>query len=169
MFVHDFQTIDRPYDDVAARLTTARAAVLGAALDSTRAKGAHLSVKVAPAGWPTVLAKTVEVRLGPVRSHGDGLLVAFSWEATRGASLFPRLDADLEAAPFGTAQTVLDLRGRYDPPAGLVGRGADQLLLHRLAESTVRAFLAAVCAGLVGTIVAEHQGPPPEGAERIRE
>lgn len=123
--------------------------LLGAALDSARDEGERLEAKVAPAGWPAVLAKTVAVRPGPVRAYGGGVLVAFSWEVQSGESLLPRLEADLEVAPFGTDQTVLALRGCYEPPAGRLGRLADQLLLHRLAESTVRAFLEAVCAGLV--------------------
>lgn len=156
MFVQDFKTIDRPYDDVAARIAADTEKVLGAALDATRAEGERLRVKVGPAGWPAVLGKTVEVHPGPVRAQGDGVLVAFSWEVKGGASLFPRLDADLEVAPFGTNQTALALRGRYDPPVGPLGRRADQLLLHRLAESTIRAFLDSVCTSLGASSRAEE-------------
>lgn len=150
MFVQDFKVVERPYDEVAARLTTDAGGLLQLAMESTRAEGERLKAKIAPVGWPTVLAKAVEVSPGPVRAQGDGMLVAFSWEAKGGTSLFPRLDADLEVAPFGTGQTVVALRGRYDPPAGPLGRRADELLLHRLAESTIRAFLDRVCACLGG-------------------
>ncbi|MGH9047532.1 MAG: hypothetical protein ACRDVW_09515 [Acidimicrobiales bacterium] len=148
MFVQDFKTIDCRYEEVAARLVADIEVVLETALDAARDAGEHLRGKVGPASWPTALAKTVEVRPGPVREKVDRLLVAFSWKATGGASLFPRLDADLEAAPFGPEQTVVTLRGRYEPPAGSLGRIADQLLFHRLAESTVRDFLDGVCANL---------------------
>lgn len=148
MFVQDFKTIDGRYEEVAARLVADIEALLEAALDSARDAGERLQGKVGPASWPMVLAKTVKVRPGPVRERADGVLVAFSWEAAGGASLFPRLDADLEATPFGPEQTVLALRGRYEPPAGLLGRLADQLLSHRLAESTIRDFLDNVCASL---------------------
>lgn len=75
--------------------------------------------------------------------------MAFSWEAVgSAASLFPRLDADIDLAPFGTDQTAISLGGRYEPPAGSFGRLADELLLHRIAGSTIRAFLNGICARL---------------------
>ncbi|MBF6558192.1 MAG: hypothetical protein IVW52_18970 [Acidimicrobiales bacterium] len=153
MFVQDFKIIDRPYDEVEAMLRTSIGEHLGAALDSTRAEGERLQLKVCPAGWPAPLAKTVGLHPGPLRAQGDGELLAFSREAQGGASLFPRLDADLEVSPFGTDQTTLALRGRYEPPAGTLGLRADELLLHRLAGPTLRAFLDGVCANLGGHVV----------------
>lgn len=150
MFVQDFAVVERPFDEVAARFDGDRAAVLAGAFAAVRLEGERLRLRVGLAGWPSAFAKTVELTPGPVRELGDGLLVAFRWEAVGSSnSLFPRLDADLQVAPFGTDQTVVTLRGRYEPPAGQLGRLADQLVLHRLAESTMRAFLAGVCARLV--------------------
>ncbi|MGO9657576.1 MAG: hypothetical protein ACLQVK_05935 [Acidimicrobiales bacterium] len=63
-------------------------------------------------------------------------------------SLFPALDADLELCPLGESQTELTLRGRYQPPGGALGRRIDQLLLHRLADATVRAFVTSLAARL---------------------
>lgn len=94
----------------------------------------------------------MEIHLGPFRRRGDRILIAFSWEAHGAASLFPQLDADLEAAPFGPDETVLTVRGTYDPPAGRPGKVVDELLLHRIAESTIRAFLDALCAELAHSI-----------------
>lgn len=131
-----------------ARLVDDPTRVIGVAVDSTRQAGEHLKIRVGPSSWPAALAKTVEVCLGPVRRHEDTTLVAFMRRAVGGASLLPRLEADLEVAPFGSDRTNLALRETYDPPAGLVGRRIDELLLHRLAESTVRAFLDSVGASL---------------------
>lgn len=145
MFVQDFKIVGASYEDVEARLATSSEALFAEALGSSREVGERITAKVGPKSWPAALAKTVEVRLGPVRRHADGTLVGFSWEAQGGASLFPRLDADLDVAPFGADQTILTVRGTYDPPAGRTGKIADELLLHRVAESTMRAFLEAVC------------------------
>ncbi|MHB1787269.1 MAG: hypothetical protein ACYCS7_14220, partial [Acidimicrobiales bacterium] len=96
---------------------------------------------------------------GPLRAHGDGVLLAFSWDALGSTSLFPRLDADFEAAPLGMGRTQLVLRARYEPPGGALGRGVDRLLLHRVAESTLRAFLDRVCVGLAdGVTLPSGQG-----------
>ncbi|MGH9028493.1 MAG: hypothetical protein ACRDV4_02610 [Acidimicrobiales bacterium] len=146
VFVQDFKVVDARFEDVEPRLATGGETLFGEALGSTRSAHERITAKVGPKGWPTALGKTVEIRFGPVRRHGDWTLIAFSWEARGGGSLFPHLDADLEAAPFGPDQTMLTVRGTYDPPAGRPGRVVDDLVLHRIAESTIRAFLDALCA-----------------------
>lgn len=157
MFVQDFLVFDRSYDQVLACLGAGERsdALLGAALEGTREKGESLRARVGPAGWPAVFSKAVEIRSGPLRHHGDSVLIPLRWVASEGASLFPRLDADLEASPFGPAQTQLVLRARYEPPGGALGRGVDRVLLHRLAESTLRAFLAGIRTTLEQTIDGE--------------
>jgi len=150
VFVQDFEVIDRPYHWVRPHLEAGERteALLRAALKGARVQGEAIRARVGPASWPAVFSKQVRIRAGPAREHGDSVLVPLSWEATDGVSLFPRLDADLEAAPFGAGQTQLCLRARYDPPGGALGRSIDQMLLHRLAEATVRAFLTDICRGL---------------------
>lgn len=141
MFVQDFKVIDGSYHRVVQQLLSAREALFREALGTSRSAGDRIIAKVSPKGWPTVLGKAVEIHPGAARHHDDTTLVSFWWAAHGGESLFPRLDADLEVAPFGADQTMLTVRGTYEPPAGWPGRIADELLLHHLAESTVRAFL----------------------------
>jgi hypothetical protein len=146
-FVQDFKIVDSPYEQVVPQFTSGMGSLLQEGLRPALTEGERLRIKVAPAGWPAALARTVEVHPGPVRDIEDGVLVAFSWE-TGERSLFPRLDADFEVVRFGPQQTLISLRGRYEPPAGEFGRHADELLAHRIAESTLRAFLDGVCARL---------------------
>jgi len=152
-FLHDFRLIERPYADVAARLESGPAEVLSRGLDAARRQGEYLRGRVGPTGWPAFVAKTVELGIGDLRRDDAGMLLAFSWEAVGGSSLFPRMDADLEVSPFGDVGTQVVLQARYQPPGGAVGRGADRVL-HRVAESTIRAYLAGVCCALEGE-------PPP--------
>ena len=49
MFVQDFEVIDRRDDEVVGRLAAGTDAVLGGAMDSARAGGERLRVKVGPA------------------------------------------------------------------------------------------------------------------------
>lgn len=148
MFIQDFQLIDRPYDDVVTRLRAHATDVLTDAVGTAQQEGEHLRARVGPSSWPSPLAKTVEIRPGPLRSHVDGVIQPFTWDSPRATSLFPRLDADLEVAPFGTERTQVTLRARYEPPGGLAGRGVDQLVFHRIAEATLRSFLLQLCAAL---------------------
>jgi hypothetical protein len=66
--------------------------------------------------------------------------------------------ADLEITPLGAEESQLRLSGSYDPPLGPVGRQLDRLLLHQLAEATVRALLGQLVAALV-----MEQASPPAG------
>lgn len=157
MFVQDFEVVDHPYDQVLSCLSDCDGpeSLLGAAFVGARSYGESLRAKVGPAGWPPAFAKAVEVGCGSLRHHGDGTLIPVTWQASGGPSLFPRLDADLEVAPLGPQQTQLVLRARYEPPGGALGRGLDRMLLHRVAESTVRAFLSAICGALERAVKAQ--------------
>lgn len=162
MFIQDFIIVGANYEDVEAQLGSRCESLFGEALGSLRSAGERITARVGPKNWPAALGKSVVIRAGTLRRHGDGMLIAFSWEAQGGASLFPQFDADLEAAPLGSDQTVLTIRGTYDPPAGRLGRTVDDLLLHRIAQSTIRAFLDAMCAQLSAPVGASPRMSPPK-------
>jgi hypothetical protein len=148
LFVQDFMMVERPCHEIVAELEGGAAALFRQSLGEAEADLDRLQLKVGPEKWPVLLAKTVEVQFGPLRRHGDVTLFAFSWQATGSGSLFPGLDADLELSPVGETRTELTLMGRYQPPGGALGRRVDELLLHRLADATVRAFLSSLAAKL---------------------
>lgn len=165
MFVQESALVDCPYDDVARRLEEDLDGVLGAAVQSTSADG-RLRRKVSPPGWPDALGRSVFLRVGPVRRHTAGLLVAFSWESIGAPALFPRLEADIEVVPYGTSETSLVLRGRYDPPAGPLGRRLDDLVLHRIALATIRSFLETVRDRLDPAAASQSAPGPPQRTTR---
>lgn len=140
MFVQDFIIVSRPADEIVVALTNG--VHLGRAARGAGEALSGLRVKVGPQGWPLLLAKTVEITTGPVRQHDDAMLVAFSWRASGPGSLFPALDADIEVSPIGPGRSEVALRGRYEPPGGAPGKVADRLVMHRLADATIRAFLS---------------------------
>jgi hypothetical protein len=82
------------------------------------------------------------VHVGKARDRDAGFVVPLRWSATGPTELFPVMEADLEISPLGARESQLRLSGSYDPPLGLLGRQLDRLLLHQLAEATVRAFLS---------------------------
>jgi len=145
MFVQDFQLIDRPYPQVAGDLRVDPGAVLAQSIGPASEASEHLRTRVGPASWPALLTRTVELHLGLLRPFRDGLIVAFSWDSPHACSVLPHLDADLEIAPFGVERTEAILRGRYQAPGGVIGRGVDEAVLHRIAEATLRSFLVEVC------------------------
>jgi hypothetical protein len=63
--------------------------------------------------------------------------------------LLPRLDANLELGSLGEDRTQLAISARYRPPLGVVGRAVDRVLLHRVAEATLKDFLDQVGQAIV--------------------
>jgi hypothetical protein len=58
------------------------------------------------------------------------------------------MDGDIELGPLGPGRTQLALSARYRPPLGTLGRAVDRVLLHRVAEATVKDFLDRVADAL---------------------
>jgi len=148
MFVQEFSQVDRPYHEVAARLTGGWPAILDTALGTTRTESARFRIGVAQSKWPPSLSESTEIRPGPIRTQRFGILLAFSWQVDGDLPLFPQLDADLDVAPFGNRRTTLALQCRYQVRADVTDRQDEDILLYRLAESATRAFLSSVCASI---------------------
>lgn len=75
-----------------------------------------------------------------------------TWERIGMEGLLPRLEADLEVGPLGGGRTQLAISARYRPPLGAVGRAVDRVLLHRVAEATVKDFLDRVGAAIMAEV-----------------
>lgn len=150
MFVQDFLVIHVAYPDAVRAIEADAASILGDSTECACAAAEELRAKVGPAGLPRMLQRTVSIELSPIRRLSDRTLIGFRWQSTSRGGVFPGLEGDLEVAPFGLSAAELVVRGCYDPPGGILGREADRLLLHRLAESTVRALLHRVAERLDG-------------------
>jgi hypothetical protein len=103
--------------------------------------GEALYLRVGPSWANLQAARQVRVTLGPPHSRGDAMVVPLSWQASALPGLFPVLEGDLEVAPLDPERCRVTLTASYVPPLGEVGRQLDHVLLHRVAHSTVRAFL----------------------------
>jgi hypothetical protein len=91
-----------------------------------------------PAG---LFSREVRVSVGTCHGRGGSLVVPMEWEAIHFSRLFPMLSGDLELAPLGPHSCRIILSASYAVPLGEVGRRLDRLVLHGVAESTVRSFL----------------------------
>ena len=143
MILHDFVTVDLPVDDVRRAVVDATA-LLAESASTAYEHGEGLRMRVGPGGSRSGFAKTVKVTTGAVIVKDDTVTVPLIWQVIGAGGIFPRLDASLEIAPLSADLTQITLFGRYDPPLGRIGEGLDRLVLHRLAENTIRAFLADV-------------------------
>ncbi len=108
----------------------------------------HLMIEV---GFPVDhhrVGKRVQLDLGePVHTQARTWL-PLSWRATGAPGLFPALEGELEVAALGREMTQVGLSARYKPPFGLLGQSLDRVMLHRVAEATVRDFVQRVAGEL---------------------
>jgi len=129
-------------------------------------------LRVGPAG--PVSAKLVRVRVLDPLYRAEVMTVGLRWEATGPAGgLFPVLDADISISPAGAEGASapghaarLAVAGAYRPPLGRLGAGLDRMVLHRVAEATVRSLLHSIAQTI--TSPASAWQPAPEASRDMR-
>lgn len=149
MLVYDFAHIPLPVGQVRHRLFVAVGGLWQRVAEAAYDEGEALLSRVGPFGPVPGLSKAVSLHVGKVRDRGEGFVVPLQWSATGPTELFPVMVADLEISPLGAHESQLRLSGSYDPPLGAIGRQLDRMLLHQLAEATVRELLSQLVAALL--------------------
>ena len=104
--------------------------------------GEDLYFRIGPTWASGRARRTVRVSLGEPHERGDALVVPLAWQSCELPTLFPMLDGDLELAPIDADRCRVTLSASYVPPFGNLGGQLDRALLHRVARSTARSFLA---------------------------
>ncbi|MHB1583502.1 MAG: SRPBCC family protein [Acidimicrobiales bacterium] len=152
VFLRDFVDVGRPLADVRRRFCGSGDWLAPLA---RQAAGDADTLLVRFGAGVGSLGLDARVRLGDPSVQGAGVAVPIRWESARLPHLFPVLDGDVELAPLGPDHCRLVLRCSYRPPFDRVGRVLDSFLLHRVAESTIRAFLTRVAESLEAEGVAD--------------
>ncbi len=99
-------------------------------------------LRVGPMGDLPVASRLVRVQMLDPVYRDETMTVGLRWEAIGvTGGLFPVLDADIVLSPGDGRSTRLALTGCYRPPLGALGAGLDRVLLHAVAELTVRSFV----------------------------
>jgi hypothetical protein len=155
MLLHDFAFAPVPAERVCDRILADDGEWLSPLAAEAMGEGEALRVRVGPLNALPMLGKTVRVQVGQPLRRGDVTVVPLTWTATAAPGLFPVLSADLEIAPLDSHLTQLTVQGRYEPPLGALGRRLDRLLMHRVAEASVRAFLSRLVSTLADAEAAE--------------
>lgn len=153
MLIHDFVLVEEPIGKISAAVLNDKG-WLGQNATQAYRDAERLRIKVGPKIGSKFSAKEVVLFVEDCRQAVDSYVIPLTWEATGTPGLFPILKADLLLAPIGDATTQITLTGSYEPPLGQVGQRLDQLLLHRLAETTIRSFLMGIKEFFTNTVVA---------------
>ena len=148
MLIQDFVQIDLGFDEIRARVRADPHALIAENAGAAYRHGERLSLRLTPLLGIPRLGKSIDVDLAEPYEREDRLVIPMHWWAPGATRLFPHLDGDLEFAPLGAKTSQITLMGSYDPPLGFIGRRADVLLLHHIAEASIRSFLIRVSRNL---------------------
>src|SRR5437870_11624952 len=148
MFLRAYVELNLAIAEVEEALVRSPAEWIPGLASSAEERGDQLLAEVGfPVGGLQV-GKRVEIELGPPVRTPSRTWLPVTWRATGPRGIFPTLEGELEVAALGRHLTQLGLSARYKPPFGLVGESLDRLLLHRVAEATIRDFVERVAVAL---------------------
>jgi hypothetical protein len=164
MFLRYFVELDLPAARAEAALLDSPTAWLPALADGAVERAEPLLAQVGVGQDSLRVARRVTVRLGQPVRFPSKLALPMSWEPS--GWLLPKLDGELELGPLGTKRTQLALSGNYQPPLGTVGRTANRIALHRIAEATIKDFLDRVAAKLLSPATTSNAHQPPNAPPR---
>jgi hypothetical protein len=140
MFIRYFIELSLPVVKVEKALAGSPAGWLSAMAGEAQARGDGLLGEVG-VGPRARLRRQVRIRLGEPVHFPSMTSLPLTWEPVGLDGVLPQLDANLELGPLGGDRTQLAVSARYRPPLGVVGRAVDRVLLHRVAEATLKDFL----------------------------
>jgi hypothetical protein len=141
MFARYFIEVPLPADQVERALLDSPAEWLSAIAGAAQERGNGLLAEVGVGPLEAGLRRRVSLRLGEPVRFPSMTSVPLTWEPVGLEGLLPRLDANIELGPLGEDRTQLAISARYQPPLGVVGHAIDRVLLHRVAEATLKDFL----------------------------
>jgi hypothetical protein len=149
VFLKESVDVSRPFEAVQGRFLGDGSWFVPFATEAEE-DGEALYFRVGPSWANMQAARQVRVTVGRPHGLGDAIVVPLSWRASALPGLFPVLEGELVVAPLDPERCRVTLAASYVPPLGEVGRQLDHVLLHRVAHSTVRAFLDRVADHLEG-------------------
>ena len=150
MFVRYYLELPLPARQVEHAMLDPAADWLSTVAGEAQRRGDHLLTEVGVGPLGPRLGRRVIIQVGqPVRFPSMTSL-PLTWEPVGLEEVLPRLDANIELGFLGEDRTQLAISARYRPPLGVLGRSVDRLLLHRVAEATVKDFLDRVGAAIIG-------------------
>jgi hypothetical protein len=159
MFVRYYMELPLPARQVEHAMFDAPAEWLSTVAGEAQRRGDHLLTEVGVGPLGPRLGRRVTIQVGePVRFPSMTTL-PLTWEPLGLDGVLPRLEADIELGSLGEDRTQLAISARYRPPLGALGRTVDRVLLHRVAEATVKDFLDRVGAAITSQAGADADGP----------
>jgi hypothetical protein len=159
MFVRYYMELPLPARQVEQAMLDSPADWLSTIAGEAQRRGDHLLTEIGVGPLGPKLGRRVTIQVGqPVRFPSMTLLPV-TWEPIGLEGMLPRLDANIEVGSLGEDRTQVAISARYRPPLGVLGRTVDRVLLHRVAEATLKDFLDRVGAAITSQAEAINGEP----------
>jgi hypothetical protein len=165
MFIRYYMEVTLPAGQVEHALLDSPADWLSTLAGSAQRRGDHLLTDVGVGPLGPRLGRRVTIQVGQPVRFPSMTSMPLTWEPVGLDGVLPRLEANIELGALGEDRTQLAISARYRPPLGVVGQTIDRVLLHRVAEATVKDFLDRVGAAITNRAeadedrqVADHRG-----------
>ena len=154
MFLKTVTELPVEFDVVRASMTGASRRWLTGLAEAAAEDHDRLLVEVGLTVAGRDVTGTARLEMGRAVALGECVLsLPFQLRMTGHAGLFPELDGGVDAAWLGPRRTHLALTAQYEPPMGVLGRAADGMLLHRVAELIAQRFLDGIADHLRDEVV----------------
>jgi hypothetical protein len=158
MFIRYYVELPLPAEQVEHAMLDSPADWLSTVAGEAQQRGDDLLSEVGVGPLGPRLGRRVTIQVGqPVRFPSMTSL-PLTWEPVGLEGVLPRLDANIELGALGEDRTQLAISARYRPPLGLLGRTVDRVLLHRVAEATIKDFLDRIGAAITSQTQATKGG-----------
>jgi hypothetical protein len=168
MFVRYYLELPLPAGQVEHAMLDSPADWLSTVAGAAQERGDGLLTEVGVGPLGPRLARRVTVQVGAPVQFPSMTSLPLTWEPVGLEGLLRRLDANIELGFLGEDRTQLAISARYRPPLGVVGQAVDRVLLHRVAEATLKDFLDRVGAVITSQVVATNGVPAVPTIEEDR-
>jgi hypothetical protein len=141
MFIRYFVEIPRMRADVEAQLLAGADDIFCVGARGAEFRGYLLLAEIGLGASPARINNCLNLHVAPPIRYRSKTVLPVSWKPAFLEALIPSLDADIELGDLGPGRTQLCISAWYTPPLGSLDGVPDRALLHRVAETTAKAFL----------------------------
>ena len=115
------------------------------------------------------LARYGRFEVGVAHVSPTEVVVPITWHSLEAKPLFPVMSGGLRLYRGSDGTNRLELKGRYEPPGGPLGRAADSAGLYSVAKATVENFLERCARVLSRNALGRSASEQEAGGRRVRE
>jgi len=148
--IRSYDYVNHPYEKVRDALSREPRAVFQAATKTAAHRANSLASELSidlggiKLGADISISVKDAIQAPGAGTTGPSTLIPLEWEAANRPHLFPFMKAELAIYPLTATETQLDFSGIYEAPLGVLGSAVNAVVGHRIAESSVHRFIAAV-------------------------